>query len=98
VVIEVWDTGIGIPAEQAERVFEEFYQVSNLARDRSQGTGLGLAIVKRLSALLGGTVTFSSRPGKGTVFRFAIPTHGYGADEERQPVGTAMPPGISPAK
>lgn len=71
--IEVWDTGIGIPEDHAALVFEEFYQVENSARDRSQGTGLGLAIVKRLAGILGCEVTFSSRVGRGTVFRVALP-------------------------
>ncbi|MGE5547837.1 MAG: MASE4 domain-containing protein [Solirubrobacterales bacterium] len=72
-VIEVWDTGIGIAPADADRVFEEFYQVENPSRDRSQGLGLGLSIVKRLSDVLGCEVTMASRPGTGTVFRVAIP-------------------------
>src|SRR5690606_19207642 len=49
VSIEVWDTGIGIPAEQHERIFEEFYQLNNPSRDRTRGLGLGLATVKRIA-------------------------------------------------
>jgi two-component system CheB/CheR fusion protein len=51
--IEVWDTGIGIPANQKEAVFEEFHQVDNPARERNRGLGLGLSIVRRLGELIG---------------------------------------------
>ncbi len=50
--IEVWDSGIGIPAEQHERIFEEFYQLNNPSRDRTRGLGLGLATVRRIVQLL----------------------------------------------
>ena len=71
--IEVWDTGRGIPREQQARVFEEFYQLDNAERDRAKGLGLGLAIVKRLTALLDCPLTLSSEPGKGSVFKLAVP-------------------------
>ena len=51
--IEVWDTGIGIPAEQLEVIFEEFLQLDNAARERHRGLGLGLSIVRRVGDLLG---------------------------------------------
>ena len=73
--IEVWDTGIGIAPDQIERVFEEFYQVSNASRDRSRGIGLGLAIVRRTAGVLGEKVTVRSQPGKGSVFAFELPLH-----------------------
>jgi signal transduction histidine kinase len=73
--IEVWDTGIGIAPDQIERVFEEFYQVGNAARDRSRGIGLGLAIVRRTAGVLGEEVTVRSRPGKGSVFAMELPLH-----------------------
>ena len=62
--IEVWDTGIGIPAEQLSAIFEEFHQIDNPARERSKGLGLGLAIVQRLAELLGHTIDVRSRPGR----------------------------------
>ena len=71
--IEVWDTGIGIPEEQLQAIFEEFHQLDNPARERSKGLGLGLAIVERLAALLGHTVDVRSRPGKGSVFAVEVP-------------------------
>jgi signal transduction histidine kinase/CheY-like chemotaxis protein len=71
--IEVWDTGIGIEPEQRERIFEEFYQVGNVARDRNRGIGLGLAIVRRTAGVLGEQITLTSRVGKGSCFAIEIP-------------------------
>ena len=71
--IEVWDTGIGIPEGQLQEIFEEFRQLDNPARERSQGLGLGLAIVERLADLLGHTIDVRSRPGKGSVFAVEVP-------------------------
>lgn len=71
--IEVWDTGIGIAPEQADKVFDEFYQVGNPERDRRKGLGLGLSIVRRLAELLGHTLTLRSRQGHGTVFTLELP-------------------------
>ena len=75
--IEVWDTGVGIPAEQLSAIFEEFHQLDNPARERSKGVGLGLAIVQRLADLLGHDIDVRSRPGKGSVFSIEVPV---GAD------------------
>ncbi|MCW8862703.1 MAG: HAMP domain-containing histidine kinase, partial [Rhodospirillales bacterium] len=72
--IEIWDTGIGIPPEQRERIFEDFYQLDNPSRDRRKGLGLGLAIVSRLANLLGTPVNVRSIPGKGSVFSVDIPS------------------------
>ncbi len=71
--IEVWDTGIGIPAEQLEAIFEEFHQLDNAARERSRGLGLGLSIVQRISDLLGNTVDVRSWPNRGSVFAVEVP-------------------------
>lgn len=71
--IEVWDTGIGVAPDQQERIFEEFYQVGNSARDRSRGIGLGLAIVRRTASVLGEAVTLKSRPGRGSCFAIELP-------------------------
>lgn len=72
--IEIWDTGIGIAAEQHEAIFEEFYQVDAQDRNREKGLGLGLAIVDRLAALLGHSVELASVPGRGTCFSITVPT------------------------
>jgi CheY-like chemotaxis protein len=71
--VQVWDTGRGIPREQQERVFEEFYQLDNPERDRGKGLGLGLAIVRRLAALLDCPLSMASEPGQGTVFTLSLP-------------------------
>ena len=73
VALEVWDTGVGIPAEQLELIFEEFYQIDNPERDRSRGLGMGLAIVRRLCNLLAHPLEVRSRPGRGTMFRVVVP-------------------------
>lgn len=71
--ILVWDTGIGIPRSEQTRVFEEFYQVANDARDVRKGLGLGLAIVRQLGQLLGHRIRLRSRPGQGSVFIVSVP-------------------------
>jgi len=70
---EVWDTGPGIPADQRELIFQDFYQIDNAARKRSQGLGLGLSIVKRMSNLMGCAMGCDSQPGKGSVFWVEAP-------------------------
>jgi two-component system, sensor histidine kinase len=71
--LSVEDSGIGIAAEQLPRIFEEFYQVANPARDRRLGLGLGLATVKRLSDLLSLDVAVNSTLGAGSTFRLTVP-------------------------
>jgi signal transduction histidine kinase/CheY-like chemotaxis protein len=73
VTVQVLDTGRGIPAEEQQHVFQEFYQLGNLERDRTKGVGLGLAIVKRLTTLLDHPLTLASIPGKGSRFQIEIP-------------------------
>jgi CheY-like chemotaxis protein/anti-sigma regulatory factor (Ser/Thr protein kinase) len=68
VAIGVTDTGIGIPAEHLNRIFEEFSQVDNPVQRRVKGTGLGLPLVRRLTGLLGGGVTVESQLGVGSTF------------------------------
>jgi signal transduction histidine kinase len=70
--IEVWDSGLGIPQEQQEKVFEEFYQIGNPQRGSKKGLGLGLSIVRRLAALLGYQIELRSQPGRGTRFAFDV--------------------------
>ena len=66
--IEIWDTGIGIPDDHLDIIFDEYHQLDNAARERSRGLGLGLSIVRRLGNLLGHPVRVRSRPGHGSVF------------------------------
>jgi len=73
VAFTVWDTGIGISAEEQVRLFKPFSQLdSGLAR-RYEGTGLGLALVKRLTELHGGRVSVESQPGQGSRFTVTLP-------------------------
>ena len=72
-VIEVWDTGIGIPDGKEDEIFAEFQQLSNPERDSKKGFGLGLAITKGLAKTIGTEITVSSILGKGSVFRFTLP-------------------------
>lgn len=62
------DTGRGIPANEQNRIFEEFYQLDNPGRDHEKGVGLGLAIVHRLCELIGAGIALQSYPGKGATF------------------------------
>ena len=71
--IAVIDTGPGIAPQEHERVFEDFYQLDNPSRDRSQGLGLGLSIVRRTAALLGIEVKLDSAPGAGARFDVIVP-------------------------
>jgi CheY-like chemotaxis protein/anti-sigma regulatory factor (Ser/Thr protein kinase) len=68
--ISVADTGIGIPAGLHDHVFEEFYQVPGVRRG---GTGLGLPYARRLAGILGGDLTLTSEPGRGTTVTFGLP-------------------------
>jgi signal transduction histidine kinase len=72
-LLSVSDTGRGIPREEHSRVYEEFYQLHNPERDRTQGLGLGLSIVKRLVDLLGYRIELDSTPGRGTTFTVTLP-------------------------
>jgi signal transduction histidine kinase len=76
--IEVWDTGIGIPADQLQVVFEDFYQIGNPERDRANGLGLGLSVVDRAAHLLGHQITVTSRPGTGSMFAVTVPLVKHG--------------------
>jgi signal transduction histidine kinase/CheY-like chemotaxis protein len=71
--IEVWDTGVGIPADQRRNIFGEFYQLAESQRDRHSGLGLGLAIVDRLCGLLDHSIEMDSRLGRGSRFSVSAP-------------------------
>ncbi|MCG6968869.1 MAG: hybrid sensor histidine kinase/response regulator [Gammaproteobacteria bacterium] len=73
VLIQIWDTGNGIPAHEQEHIFSEFYQLHNPERDRNKGLGLGLAIVARLAELLNHKIHIESHISKGSVFSVEVP-------------------------
>jgi PAS domain S-box-containing protein len=72
-VLRVSDTGVGIPEDQAERVFERFYQVDGSMSRRFGGAGLGLALVKEVVEIHGGSVTLESVVGQGSTFTVTLP-------------------------
>ncbi len=86
VVIE--DTGIGIPAEQQQNIFDRFYQVESSYARRYQGTGIGLALVKELIELHRGTISVESEEGKGARFTIELPIarEAYSNDERAEAV------------
>jgi signal transduction histidine kinase/CheY-like chemotaxis protein len=71
--LEVWDTGIGIDPSQHLNIFREFLQLGNSERDHRKGLGLGLAITDGLARRLDHRLSLQSRPGRGSVFRLALP-------------------------
>jgi signal transduction histidine kinase len=75
--MSVSDTGIGMTPEQQAKLFEEFTQADATTAQRFGGTGLGLAITRKLARMMGGDVTVTSEPGKGSVFTVRLPA---GAD------------------
>ena len=72
-ILEVEDTGIGIPKEQQERIFGAFSQVAGQSTRKFGGTGLGLTITKRLTEMMHGAITVTSESGKGSNFQFVFP-------------------------
>ncbi len=89
--IEVSDTGIGIRAEDRQRIFDEFFQLGNPARTSAKGMGLGLSIVQRLCALLGYELALASEYGRGSAFGFTVP-RGRGPGARTGPRRGARPP------
>jgi two-component system, OmpR family, phosphate regulon sensor histidine kinase PhoR len=75
-VLQVTDTGEGIPADELPRIFERFYRVDKARARQTGGTGLGLAIVRHVAESHGGTVTVDSELGRGTTFTVTLPVAG----------------------
>ncbi len=73
VILEIWDTGIGIPKDKQVEIFAPFIQVDSSAKKQAKGTGLGLALTKRLVEMHGGTITVQSELGKGSRFLVTLP-------------------------
>jgi signal transduction histidine kinase len=71
--LAVADTGIGLTAEQQAKLFQDFTQADSLTSRRYGGTGLGLALSRKLARMMGGDVTVTSEPGKGSVFTVRLP-------------------------
>ena len=88
VVLEVSDTGIGIPEEELPRLFERFYRVGESEARTSGGTGIGLALVRDLAELHGGEVSVRSEPGRGSTFEVSVSARLEPAEEQLE----AIPP------
>jgi signal transduction histidine kinase len=73
VEIHVRDSGVGIPADKLERIFEPFVQLGSFADAQRDGIGLGLSISRRLAHGMGGELCVTSDPGKGSTFRLTLP-------------------------
>jgi signal transduction histidine kinase/CheY-like chemotaxis protein len=90
ITFTVADTGIGVAAEDQERIFEDFAQIESALQARAKGTGLGLPLCRKLAHLLGGKVSVDSTPGLGSTFSLTIPRD-HAADEELAPVEMPTP-------
>ena len=74
-VIRIVDTGVGIPADKLDAIFEPFEQVRNGPYEKKEGLGLGLAVVRELVKRLGGTISVESTVGEGSTFTLFLPAH-----------------------
>jgi PAS domain S-box-containing protein len=90
---QVSDTGIGMTAEQGERLFQSFMQADTSTTRKYGGTGLGLAICKRLAELMGGRVWLESRPGAGSTFHFQASFGKQAPRASAAPLSVAATPG-----
>jgi signal transduction histidine kinase/DNA-binding response OmpR family regulator/HAMP domain-containing protein len=98
VAIAVQDTGIGIPPDQLEHIFEEFRQVDGSITRRYGGSGLGLAISRKLAGLLGVTLTVRSVPGEGSCFTLTVPFRWTGAGASAPSARREPAPARAPAE
>lgn len=92
--IEVKDTGVGIPGDQLDVIFQSFHQVEDGMQRRYQGTGLGLAISRRLCDLLGYQISVESEPGRGSTFRVHVdgrPTREHSVIKRQEPAAERFP-------
>lgn len=97
VQISVVDQGIGIPAEDIDRIFERFYRVDPARHRSTGGTGLGLAIVKHVAATHGGDISVWSVQGQGSTFTLTLPRNPQpGAGRTTTPVEVVVPPKAEP--
>lgn len=85
-IYEVHDTGIGVPKEQREHMFEKFFRADNARTARPDGTGLGIYLAKRVVLDHGGEIIFDSEEGKGSVFGFKFPLKKVAAKVAAAPV------------
>jgi PAS domain S-box-containing protein len=82
--VSVKDTGIGIPEEKQNYIFDRFAQLENSPSRKNEGAGIGLSLTKEIIELHGGTISVKSREGKGSVFTLTFPADGIGETGSRQ--------------
>ncbi len=95
VQLQVWDTGVGIPEDERERIFEEFYQVVGTAErvpQERRGLGLGLSIAQRLATLMQAPLTLRSEAGRGSVFTLELPLGDVAQARGMHEAWSPMPP------
>lgn len=86
----IQDTGIGFSRDQADTLFQPFFQLDSTASRRHEGTGLGLAICKRLAELMGGGITAEGQPGQGATFELTIPFEASDFLNEQEPIDNCI--------
>lgn len=99
-VIRISDTGIGIPPQSVPQLFDEFYQVNNMERDRAKGFGMGLAICRCLARHIGGDVRLASSSPEGSCFEIILQHNigqAIGADRRGRPLGEERDQGAAQA-
>ncbi len=88
VEVRVADSGVGIPAEEVERIFDRFYQSPSHKGEQSRGTGLGLAIARHVVEAHEGRIWVENREGKGSTFIFTLPVKENGREEQKEEAAT----------
>jgi two-component system, sensor histidine kinase len=87
--LEVWDTGVGIPADRLDEIFDEFHRIDPVDTNGFRGVGLGLSIVRRTANLLNHKVMVCSRPGRGSMFSITVPRAVPGEEWPHEPLPEA---------
>ena len=95
--VRIADTGVGIPANNIEDVFEPFWQAEQTATRRTGGTGLGLSVTRKLARLLGGDVTVASKAGAGSTFLLTLPMKAPAGETVRRRDTPTTPTSAMPA-